>query len=228
MLQKKNTFSENSHNSLQEIKDKIAKKYLCSYTEAIEDKKTILSTKKLKFIQIINTNEDFEKYCNIMDMYINYIKKHYSPNASSDGCNFRKCFDEETSVQDGKLPMFFVYDKKDRLLGMAGVRTKTIGIDKGDKQIAMQELSVRIMNKNGDAFAYGYGAFVYLTLHLYALNNNIHFFAKTYWQKRDFWFHMFNSLNVSYIKTKSLPRSFLKEKIKMDIFADVKIADVND
>ena len=216
MLQKKSIDVSDGSN---EIKQELSRRY--AYNEKLENGRIILEGRRVKFVQIINTEEDKNKYQAIMQKYVDYVRDHYTSEASSDGCDMNKCFDEEISVENGKLPMFFVYNKQDKLLGMTGIRS-IVDAKAGDKKIKMQELSVRIVGETKDNSSYGYGALVYLVLHLYILNNNVNVFAKTYFQKRDFWFHMFDKVGMHYIETKMSPFSFLCRKMKMDVFASIK------
>ena len=216
MLQKKSIGVSNESN---EIKEELSSKY--PYNEKLENGRIILDGRRVKFVQIMNTEEDRNKYQTIMQKYVDYVRDYYTSEASSDGCNMNKCFHEEISVENGKLPMFFIYNKRGELLGMAGIRS-IINAKAGDKKIKMQELSVRIVGEAKESSFYGYGALVYLILHLYVLNKNIDVFAKTYFQKRDFWFHIFDKVSMHYIETKMSPFSFLSKQVKMDIFASMK------
>lgn len=192
---------------------------ICNYTEKIENNRIFLTNKKLKLVQILNTAEDYKHYLEIMETYIAYIKNHYFPEASSSKCDLEKCFLEEISIENGKLPLFFVYNNRYDLLGTCGIRSiEEIEVNKQIRTI--QELSVRIFSKNDKTNIYG--TISYITTHLFALNNNVDFFAKTYFQKRDFWFHLFNKLDVYYIKTIMSPFAFLNEEAKMDLFSNLK------
>ena len=192
---------------------------VCSYIEKIENNRIFLTNKKLKLVQILDTKEDYKHYLEIMETYVSFIRNHYFPEASSSKCDMRKCFLEEISTENGKLPLFFVYNNRYDLLGICGIRSiEKIEVNKQIK--TLQELSVRIFSKNNETN--GYGALSYITTQLYVLNNNVDFFAKTYFQKRDFWFHMFDKFNVHYIKTIMSPFAFLNEEAKMDLFSNIK------
>ena len=191
----------------------------CSFSEKNVNGRKIVTIKELKLVQIINTEEDYEKYSKIMQIYINYVKNKYTKEATLEGCDLRKCFQQEISVVNEKLPLFFVY-KNDVFIGMTGV-TSVKNIKLNNNTCVLQELSLRIFNENGDVSIFN-SLNVCITIISYAIYKNFNYFMKTYVKRRDFWFHLSDIVGFYYIGTKVCKFNFLQKETKMDIFSSVK------
>ena len=202
----------------EEVIDFLQKKY--SYIESHEDDRLILKHKRIKLVQIMDTQEDREKYFYLMNAYIAHVMKNYYPDVRPYG--LEECFLGEISTKDGKLPMFFIYNVNNELLGMAGFRGLELKTYNNNK-VRMHELSIR-MNQNVSAnLSFGYGSLAGMMCNLMAFKKEENIFAKTYPNVKTWAFHFFDSIDCYYIGRKTDKFQFLDKKVQLDVFANLKI-----
>ena len=217
---KKNNDNDDNNISRENIIKELSKNY--NYVEHIADGRIVLEHRRVKFVEIKDTKEDREKYILIMQHYIEYIKEHYYKNASAIDIEFCKLFDEEI-LKYKKLPMFFVYNSNNVLLGICGF-CKSIIVNIDNKDICFGELSIRLAEKSVHKISYGYGAICYLILSLYAIKTSTRYYFKSFVFLRELIFRSVNEFAyIKYVKRCICRPVFLDKTCDCDVFLDYKV-----
>ena len=211
--------NNNDNISCENIISELSKNY--NYIEHILDGRIVLEHRRVKFVEIKDTKEDREKYILIMKHYIEYIKEYYYRESKSNEVDLNKWFDNEIiKNSNNKMPMFFVYNNKNVLLGMCGFR-QTIKINIDNKSVKFNELSIRLTEKSINKISYGYGAICYFIMSLYAIKRNNRYYFKSFIFLRDLLFRSVNSFTyIKYLKQYSYQPNFLDISCDFDVFFD--------
>ena len=222
MLQKKQSsvVEDKLEVKRKQIIKELSEKY--DYNETIEDGRIVLTHKRLRFVEIKDTNEDREKYKFVLDNYFQYIKDNYVKNATRINVDADKAFNQEV-LQSNKLPLFFVYNMNNVLLGTCGFR-HSMELDANGCKTIFNEISVRIndcINKKKRCF--GYGAISFLIIYLYAMKQNERIYLKSFSNIRDVLFRGINSfVYFNYIGCSSAKFLVIDNDVLLDFFVDDK------
>ena len=193
-----------------------------NYEEIIFDDRIKLIGRKIKMIQVIDTDDDRIRYKLVMGKYKEFLEERYD-NVSFDENYFDTLFKEECldNKKNGKLPMFFVY-AGEKLIGLAGCR-KNFLIKKNNNSINLQEISVRcVLSENNS----GLGAIAFFMIYLYCLSKDIAVFTKSFPHVRDFMFHCCEICQHKYLCSVDVYEKYRQSVMKMDIFVDNQHSDI--
>jgi hypothetical protein len=188
--------------------------------------KLVLQNKRIKLVQINNTDEDCALYKKLLSDYQEFL--NFQLNAGGKIVfNKENAFNEECVHEfSDKYPMFIGYDRQNNLVGMFGFR-KSINITHNGKLYNFQELSARTYSdrKRGLSF---YGITASIMLYTYALSKRQHVVMSTFPYIRDLLFHCLELGNYQYITSHKRDIPNLNLNTSFDIFATVKVPNLEE
>ena len=191
-----------------------------------ENGKLVLQNKRIKLVQIKNTDEDCVLYKKLLSNYEAFLNLQLSAGGKI-VFNKEEAFNEECLHEfSNKYPMFVGYDRQDNIIGMFGFR-KSINVRHDNKMYNLQELSARTYSdrKRGLSF---YGITASIMLYTYALSMKQHVVMSTFPYIRDLLFHCLELGNYKYITSHKRDIPNLNLNTTFDIFATVKLPNLEE
>ena len=185
----------------------------------------MLLNSKAKLVEVKDTKEDRKLYSKVMKDYTDYVVEQLGENNFNAQLDFSKTFDEEIIVE-GKLPMFFVYNNRGGICGIAGFRS-LLTLNVGGKDILFQEGSLRLATqKMSNVAGITIAPIVWPMICLYAIRNRARVFEKTYTYIRDLMFRYCREYcHHEYVCTLKYKYCFSNSYVDYDVFFDTKIDD---
>jgi len=177
-MQKNEVVSNDESDINDKRKEKLKK--LFEYEETRENGKIVLLNKKLKLVQLTDCKEDREIYKTVTADYNDFLKKFRKTIRTS---NLDELFDEEVLHKNHEnFPLFACYNSRNELIGTFGSRNAIV-VKNGNKEITLQELSGRLMQKY---IRTGKGAMCEFMVTTFMVNKGQNFFIVAYKDERDF------------------------------------------
>ena len=193
---KKDYLDSTENKARQDVMSYLEKHF--SSNESIEEGRIILSNKRIKCVQVLNTTEDFNKYDEINMRYLHYVQKKYLSHLKIVNFDKKQEFESAVSTENGKLPMFFIYNNQGEILGLCGFKSLK-AIQQDNCQYTANELSSRLVMNAKQRSGLGYGAITMAVMCNYAYHHNCNCCAYTSIQNRDEMFHILNNIGLKHI-----------------------------